>query len=160
MIDSSPSISAARASLASPSRSECYKRSCPPRPRSTCPKPSTARSSGGTARISKRSCTVTTWPSGSLLQNNGLSLEVTKVRLDATPVNKPHAYAVLHADNEDNVLIITPAKNAAVIERVKDIVMEHVPEEVRAAQIDEYCSSNGSLNLPFLYRPATMRPVM
>ena len=40
------------------------------------------------------------------------------------------AQCVFPADNEDNVLIITPAKNAAVIERVKDIVMEHVPEEV------------------------------
>lgn len=28
------------------------------------------------------------------------------------------------------MLIITPAKNAAVIDRVKEIVMDHVPEEV------------------------------
>ena len=67
---------------------------------------------------------------------------------------------MVYADNEDNVLIITPAKNAAVIERVKDIVMEHVPEEVRTAQLDEHCYLNGSLSLPFLCRPATMRPVM
>jgi hypothetical protein len=113
------------------------------------------------ARISKRSCTVTTWPCDSLLQNNGPSLEVTKVRLEATHVDEPHANAVVHADNEDNVLIITPAKNAAVIERVKDIVMEHVPEEVRTAQFDDlFFLLNGSLSRPFLYRPATMRPVM
>jgi hypothetical protein len=160
VIDSSPLISAARASLASPLRSECYKKNCLPRPRSTCPKLSTAKLSGETARTSKKSCTVTTWPCDSLLQNNGPSLEVIKVRPDATPVDETHANAVVHADNEDNVLIITPAKNAAVIERVKDIVMEHVPEEVRTAQFDEHCHPNGSLTLSFLYRPATMRPVM
>lgn len=36
-----------------------------------------------------------------------------------------------HQENEDNVLIITPAKNASVIETVKNIVMDHVPEEAR-----------------------------
>jgi hypothetical protein len=42
-------------------------------------------------------------------------------------------------ENEDNVLIITPAKNATVIDRVKDIVMEHVPEDVSRPQSDNAC---------------------
>lgn len=68
-------------------------------------------------------------PSAFLLLNNGLSLADMKVSLQQR-VDTSRQLTRCVIDNEDNVLIITPTKNAGVIGRVKDIVMEHVPTDV------------------------------